>query len=100
MGDGINDFEVVRKGAGSDLVVVSWVTPSTEPALWGIVEDGCVGKVGTGIYEVKSSVSQGPVASQTNKLTQSPVPVRLNASIAAFRPQRVLEVAEIGAVPR
>jgi len=54
VGDGVDDFEVVRKGAGSNLVVVGRVTPSTEPTRRGIVEDGRVSKIGAGIYyEVK-----------------------------------------------
>jgi len=59
VGDGVYDFEVVRKGAGSNLVVVGRVTPSTEPTRWGVVEDGCVGKVGTGVYKVKGINATG-----------------------------------------
>ena len=49
VGDGVNDLEVVRKCTGSDLVVVSRVAPSTEPARRRIVEDRCIGEVGAGI---------------------------------------------------
>ena len=37
--DGIHDFEVFHKGPSSDMVAVSRVTPSTEPARLGIAED-------------------------------------------------------------
>ena len=48
VGDGADDFEVVYKGASNDLVIISWVrTPSTEPTVRGIVENGCVYRVGT-----------------------------------------------------
>jgi len=50
VGDGVDDFEVLGKGPSGDLVIVSRVAPPTEPALWGIVEDCCVGKVGARIY--------------------------------------------------
>jgi len=56
VGDGIGEFEAVRKGASRDVVILCWITPSTEPACWGIVEDGRVGKVGAGIYEVEQNV--------------------------------------------
>ena len=55
VGDGVSDLEVVRKGTGGDLVIVSWVTPSTEPARRGRVEDRCIRIVGAGIWEVEAS---------------------------------------------
>ena len=50
VGDGIDDLKVFRKGAGGDLVIISWVAPSTKSALRGIVEDGCFIKVRAGVY--------------------------------------------------
>ena len=53
VGDRVDDLEVVCKGTGGDLVIVSRVTPSTEPAGRGVVEDRCVGEVGAGICQVE-----------------------------------------------
>ena len=50
--DRVGDREVFCKGTGGDLVIVSRVTPSTEPAGRGIVEDCCVGEVGASICKV------------------------------------------------
>jgi hypothetical protein len=60
VGDGVSDFKVIRKGAGCDLVVIGWVTPSTEPARRGVVEDGCIGEICTGIYEMGHQDMQEP----------------------------------------
>jgi len=88
VGDRVDDFEVVRKGACSDLVVVGRVPPSTEPARRGIVEDGCVGKVGTGIYEVKASVWRGPVDEQTDPESNPSTVEHLDSHIlSSTRPQ-------------
>ena len=57
VGDGIGDFEVVGKGAGSDLIVVRWVTPSTESACGGIIKDRCSGEVGACVCEVECEYS-------------------------------------------
>ena len=38
--DWVNGHKVVREGTSGDLVIVSWVTPPTESARRGIVEDG------------------------------------------------------------
>ena len=54
--DGVGDREVFCEGTGGDLVIVSWVTPSTEPAGRGIVEDCCILEVGAGICEVEVSI--------------------------------------------
>jgi len=56
VGDGICEFEAVRKGASRDVVILGRVTPSAEPTPWGTVEDGRVGKVGAGIYEAGQDV--------------------------------------------
>lgn len=52
MRDRVSDFEVIGKGTGRDLIIVSWVTPSTEPAHRGVIKDRCIGKVGASIYDV------------------------------------------------
>ena len=57
VGDRIGDFEVVRKGTSGDLEIIIRVAPSTEPTRRGIVEDGCVGKVGAGIYDTEQNIS-------------------------------------------
>ena len=50
VGDRVGELELLRsKGASGDLIVVIWVTPSTEPARRVIVEDGRVGEVRAGI---------------------------------------------------
>ena len=51
VGHRVGDLEVVRKGAGSDLVIVGWVAPPTESARLRIVEDRRVLKAGASIYE-------------------------------------------------
>ena len=102
VGDGIGEFEGVRKGASSDLDIIIWVTPSTEPALRGVVEDGRVWEVGAGVYEVGIGYQhdRGLEVSWTDQLTQRPIPIWLNPLIAAFCLQRVLKIVEVGTVPR
>ena len=57
VGDRIHDFEVFRERAGGDLVAVSWITPSTEPARPRITEDRRVREVGVGVYDIEQGVS-------------------------------------------
>ena len=52
VGDGVDDFEIVCKCAGSDLVIVSRVAPSTEPTFRAIAENGSVGEIGASVCEV------------------------------------------------
>jgi len=101
VGDGINDLEVVRKCTGSDLVVVSWVAPSTEPARRGIVEDCCIEEVGAGIWQVEASAQPKTYRIADGlQLTQCPVPVWKSTRVLAFGPQREVEIVEVGTVPR
>jgi len=53
VGDGIDDFEVFCERTSGNLVIVSWVAPSAEPACEGIVEGGCIGRARAGIYGVE-----------------------------------------------
>ena len=55
VGDGVDEFKVVRKGTGSDLVVVIRVAPSTKPGRRRIIEDCCVREVGTGVCGAEQS---------------------------------------------
>ena len=41
-----------------------------------------------------------PEVSLTGQLTQRPIPIWLSALIAAFGPQRVLKVVDVGTMPR
>ena len=85
--DGINDLEVVRKCTGSDLIIVSRVAPSTEPARRGIVEDRCIEEVGAGIWQVEASALPKTYRIADGlQLTQRPVPVRKGSRVIAFRP--------------
>jgi len=101
VGNGVGKFEVLRKGTGSDLEIVIRVTVTTETARRGIVEDRCAGEVGACICAVKCHYRRRPAVSKAReKLTQSPVPVRLSSLVAAFGPQREFEIGNVGAVPR
>ena len=46
VGGRVGNFEVIRKGTGSDLEIVIRVTPSTKSSCRRIIEDRCVGEVG------------------------------------------------------
>ena len=98
--NGVDHFEVICKSAGSDLIIVGWVAPPTEPHR-RVVEDGDVDEVGASICEmgqnIRMSVSQ---ESQAEPRTQRPIPVRLSSLIVTFGPQRGLEIVEAGTVPR
>ena len=92
VGDGVSKFEVLRKGTGSDFIIVSWVTPTAKSSCRGIVEDRCIGEVGACICEVEYQHDCSPTVPRTRQLTQSPVPVRVSSLIAAFGLQCKLEI--------
>ena len=100
VGDGVGKFEVLREGTGSNLEIVIRVTPSTDPACRGIIEDRCIGEVGACICELEYQAQPKSTVSRTRQLTQSPVPIRLSSRITAFSPQSELEIGNIGAMPR
>jgi len=100
VGYGVDEFKVVRKGTGSDLVVVIRVAPSTEPGRWRIIEDCCVREVGTGVCGAEQSAWPKTRGIRSCRLTFRPVPVRLSSREVAFGPQRVLKIVEVGTVPR
>lgn len=52
VGDGVDEVEAFRKGAGGDLVIVVFVAPSPE-----ILDDWCAGELGVGIYEAEHNIS-------------------------------------------